>query len=245
MINFFTLQRLQRYFVEFLGSFALSLVVLISIINGMPGIMVALFAALTLCIFVYTVGRISGGHFNPAITAGALIIDGICWRDTLGYIIAQFLGAGATLLFMLAYLPEPGLGEVFAQLGSAPESTLSLGIAEALGMFFFSFGVAAVIYGKVKKGTRGFVVGASLFLGVLIAIMLGSAGILNPMLALVVNSFDVMYILGPLVGSILGMLAYSLVIKDFSKSKEEGEEEEKLDEKKGEEVVEIFEIISG
>ncbi len=53
---------------------------------------------------VYALGRISGGHFNPAVSIGAAIGGRVSWRDAGMYIGAQFVGAilGALVLMILA-----------------------------------------------------------------------------------------------------------------------------------------------
>jgi hypothetical protein len=47
---------------------------------------------LTLAVLVYATANISGGHLNPAVTAGAMISGHISWRRGLLYMLAQFLG---------------------------------------------------------------------------------------------------------------------------------------------------------
>lgn len=47
---------------------------------------------LTVTVMAYAVGGISGGHFNPAVTLGMVIIKRIESKDAIFYIIAQFLG---------------------------------------------------------------------------------------------------------------------------------------------------------
>jgi aquaporin Z len=49
-----------------------------------------------LAIAIYLGGKISGGHFNPAITAWALLSGKIGQAKALTYLIAQ-LGAAATI----------------------------------------------------------------------------------------------------------------------------------------------------
>lgn len=49
-----------------------------------------------LAIAIYLGGKISGGHFNPAITAWALLSGKIGQAKALTYILAQ-LGAAATI----------------------------------------------------------------------------------------------------------------------------------------------------
>ncbi|MFM0335245.1 aquaporin Z [Paraburkholderia fungorum] len=52
----------------------------------------------------YTLGRISGGHFNPAVTVGFAVAQRFPVRDLLPYIAAHILGAiaGAALLAYVA-----------------------------------------------------------------------------------------------------------------------------------------------
>jgi glycerol uptake facilitator-like aquaporin len=85
--------------------------------------------------------------------------------------------------------------------------------AELMGALFFNFGITAVVLGKVEKQMSGAVVGGSLLLGILIAGALGSAGILNPAVALSLNSFSVVYIFGPVVGAVIGAQTYALLAK--------------------------------
>ena len=55
---------------------------------------------LTVVVMAYAVGRISGGHFNPAVTLGAAVGGRLPWREVGPYIGAQLTGAvvaGASL----------------------------------------------------------------------------------------------------------------------------------------------------
>ncbi|WP_426246988.1 MIP family channel protein [Nocardioides sp. LHG3406-4] len=60
----------------------------------------ALAFGLAVLVMAYAVGRISGGHFNPAVTLGAAFGGRLAWREVGVYIGAQLLGgllAGAVL----------------------------------------------------------------------------------------------------------------------------------------------------
>lgn len=72
-------------FVEFLGT---SLLIGAVSFTGTPLLIVA-----ALAIAIALGGRISGGHFNPAITAWALISGKIGKSKALSYIIAQIAAA--------------------------------------------------------------------------------------------------------------------------------------------------------
>ena len=86
--------------------------------------------------------------------------------------------------------------------------------AEAIGTAFFTFGIAAVVFGKVYNGASGVVIGGSLLLGITFAALLGSNGVLNPAVAFGIGSFSLMYVLGPIIGSVIGMNAYKYLKKD-------------------------------
>lgn len=74
--------------VEYLGT---SLLIGAVSFTGAPLLIVS-----ALAIAIYLGGKISGGHFNPAITAWALLSGKIGQAKALTYILAQ-LGAAATI----------------------------------------------------------------------------------------------------------------------------------------------------
>lgn len=59
--------------------------------------------ALAVCFAVYTVGGVTGGHINPAITLGQALRKNFPWHKVPGYWIAQILGCfvGAALVFLV------------------------------------------------------------------------------------------------------------------------------------------------
>jgi aquaporin Z len=74
--------------VEYLGT---SLLIGAVSFTGAPLLIIS-----ALAIAIYLGGRISGGHFNPAVTAWALLSGKIGQAKALTYILAQ-LGAAATI----------------------------------------------------------------------------------------------------------------------------------------------------
>ena len=69
---------------------------------GLTGVSLAF--GLTVLTMAYTVGDISGGHFNPAVSLGLALGGRFPMKDMLGYWVAQVLGgiAGAAVLFLIA-----------------------------------------------------------------------------------------------------------------------------------------------
>ncbi len=60
---------------------------------------------LALTVMIYAVGRISGAHFNPAVSVGAAIGGRLAWNHVPTYVASQLVGAvlGAAVLFGLAH----------------------------------------------------------------------------------------------------------------------------------------------
>jgi aquaporin Z len=73
-----------------------------SINIGLVGVSLAF--GLTVVCGAYALGHISGGHFNPAITIGALVARRVEPRAVLPYIVAQVVGALAAsgVLYLVA-----------------------------------------------------------------------------------------------------------------------------------------------
>ena len=74
----------NKYLVEFLGTTFFLYVILAT------GNALAIGAALTLAIFVG--GKISGGHFNPAVSLMMLVKGKINTTDGMLYVLSQVLG---------------------------------------------------------------------------------------------------------------------------------------------------------
>ncbi len=195
---------MKKYFVEALGTFALSLTVALSL-AGRFSIGTPVLAALVLALFVYSVGHISGAHINPAVTIGLWSIKKIRSAEAINYIGSQFVGAA------VAYFLASSVGHVGVSAGVHVSNSLMTGFAETLGAFFFTFGLSSVVYDRVSQGASGVVVGGSLLLGISIAWFLGSNGVINPAVSLGAGSFGLMYVLGPIVGGVLGMQVYKAI----------------------------------
>jgi aquaporin Z len=71
---------------------------------GIGFVGVSLAFGLTVLTMAYTVGGISGGHFNPAVSLGLAVGGRFEFKDVIGYWIAQVAGgiAGAAVLYLIA-----------------------------------------------------------------------------------------------------------------------------------------------
>lgn len=189
----------KSYLAELLGTFTLTLVVWFGIAFTMP-LSTPVAAAVTLGLFVYTVGSLSGAHLNPAVTIALLTVEKIKPKDAGFYIAAQAVGATLAMLVGANVLSEG------VRLGS--DVSVLEGLGEIVGSFIFVFGIASVAAKNVSDGARGVVVGGSLLLGIYLATGFTSNGILNPAVAWGIGSFNPMYILGPIIGAVGAVWCY-------------------------------------
>lgn len=185
---------------EAIGTFVLVMVVLNVNRYQLP-FFTAIAAGLTIAAFVSIFFKISGGHFNPAITIGAFSIRQISAAKMIGYIAAQALGAVAGWQ-LFQYFTDSTLKN------ATTAFDWRVFLAEAIGAFIFSMGVVAVWTQKLEKWHAAATIGTALFLGATVA-SLASNGLVNPALALGVRSFDLNYFLGPVVGFVVGSILFA------------------------------------
>jgi aquaporin Z len=194
---------------EFLGTGFLTLAVL-AVSKSSIGIpyFVAIAAGLVVATVTLTLGAVSGAHLNPLITVGLWSVRRIKTVPAIVYVAVQLLG-GIAAYFLFAYL----VGQHWNNTGTFEPKVL---VAEAVGGFVFSLGFAAVVFQKLKGGVAAATIGMSLTLGVLIAAA-GAGGIVNPAVALGARSWVWgTFVLGPVLGGIIGFNLYSLLFAPAS-----------------------------
>src|SRR2546427_5538643 len=127
----------RKAIAEFIGAFTLIFIGAGSILapGGGSLLLVALAHGLAIGVMVSALGRISGGHFNPAVTLGALVGRQIPVRLAVVYWASQLLGAlaaafGLFLIFPLgvwqpSHLGTPALGSglPMGDIGFGPPSS--------------------------------------------------------------------------------------------------------------------------
>lgn len=190
--------KFRAYLAEFIGTFFLSLAVGAAILNNLTSadwLLIPLAAGLTLGLFVYTVGPVSGAHLNPAVTVALATVKKISPVDAVAYIVAQLLGAGLTYWTLTYLSTEPP----YVMVG---DITMTI-VLEAIGAFILIFGISSVVHKKVDDDTSGLVIGGSLLLGVLT-----TAGVLNPAVALALKANSWAYYVAPIIGTLIGAWIY-------------------------------------
>jgi len=214
---------------EFIGAFTLIFIGAGAIIAGGNLLLVALAHGLAIGVMASAFARISGGHFNPAVTLGALVGRQITARLAAVYWASQLLGALAAALALFIIFPSsiwqpshlgtPALGSTPALAWNVPVVTGIL--IEAILTFF----LVSVVYGTGidPKGTFNAVGGFAIGLTISIDIMMGgplTGAAMNPARwfgpALVAQFFDNWYVywIGPFLSAIVAGLLYSRAFLD-------------------------------
>jgi MIP family channel proteins len=178
---------------------------------------VALAFGLALAAVVAAVGHVSGAHVNPAVTLGMAATGKFPWQYTPHYIGAQLVGA--VLAALATWLTFGGAGargeaKLAATYPAQGVGDLQAFIVEILITFILVFVVMAVATDqRAPAAIAPIAVGFALAVGVFIAgpVTGGSvnpARSLGPMIVAGDLSSVWLYILGPIVGGVLGALLY-------------------------------------
>ena len=206
---------MKRYFAELLGTFALVFAgtgaIVINDVSGgtVTHVGIALTFGLVVLAMIYTLGDISGAHFNPAVTLGFFVARRLPAREVLPYIVAQCLGAlAASATLHLLFPQHRTLGSTIPA-GSAAQSFALEVILTALLMFV----ILGVSTGAREKGiTAGIAVGAvialeALFAGAICGASMNPARSLAPALVAAQLGSLWIYLLAPPLGSSLAVVA--------------------------------------
>jgi aquaporin TIP len=206
----------RRGFAEFVGAFALTFVGAGSLIYG-EIVGVALAHGLVIAVMVSSLGFISGGHFNPAVTLGFVVTRRISMRLAALYWTVQLGGAALAALLLKWVLPHAAA--TGTHLGAPSiDPSINAGKAvtiEAMLTFFLVWVVFATAVDPrgAFKQISGLAIGFTITLDILMGGGLTGA-IMNPSRSfgpqLVDNHWSHFWVwyVGPLAGGAIAALVY-------------------------------------
>ena len=220
---------MKKYFCEFLGTFILVLLgcgsaAIAGATLGTVGIAFAF--GLSIVAIAYSVGRVSGGHVNPAVSLAMLLSKKMSAKDFCGYVVAQILGAfaGSGLLLAitkLSTLENAGLGaNGYGELSAVGLNVWGALIVEVVATFIFVFAILGVTEGEKYARPAGIVIGLVLTLIHIVCIPLTGTSV-NPARSLApailtggtALSQVWVFILAPLVGAAIAAYAWKYIAK--------------------------------
>ena len=183
-----TYSNLQIFIVELIGTFLLvvfatgSIVYDAEVFDGKLGIPFAALAPfIALLIGVYSFGKISLAHFNPAVTIGYYITGHITKIQVVYYFVAEIIGALLGAFFVMSFVGEK------ADLGvNMPNYDFSLFLifpVEVLASALLMGVIFYVVYTKGLRGFSGVAIGGIVGLDILFLVFISGAS-MNPARAL-------------------------------------------------------------
>jgi MIP family channel proteins len=190
---------------------------------GLPGIAaIAVAHGLTIMVFAFAYGAISGGHMNPAVTVGVLAAGAMGVGEAIGYIISQLVGGVAGALFLSAVLGGAGTGlgtPVLAH--DLALGATSLTITPVAGFMIeavLAFFLVTVVLSTAVAGRGGnlapLAIGMTLTLNIIMGGALTGAAFnparaLGPMVATGNFSHAWLYLTAPIVGAIVAAIVHA------------------------------------
>lgn len=214
----------KKLLAELLGSYILLTIggfAIVSTALGVDGsVVIPLGFGLGLMIGLYMFGEVSGGHYNPAVSLGALLDRRIDVVTFGSYVVAQLIGfilAGYTIVW--AFGKQAAAATMTLPNEAAGVTNLDTILLEALG--------TALLVGVILRVTKSDAVGSTAFLGIgltlaALAIAFGgfTGGSFNPgrSIGSAVAGGDLadiwLYLVGPLLGGVVGWGLYAITIPD-------------------------------
>jgi MIP family channel proteins len=204
------------YLAEMVGAFALvfagcGAIVVDSVSHGqITHVGVAISFGAVIAVMIYAVGHISGAHLNPAVTLAFAATRRFPIRRVPLYWAAQLAGACLAALLLRALFGDVASVGVTVPHGSSAQSL----VLEGVMTFFLMFVIMAVATDDRAVGEAaalaigGTILLDAMFGGPISGASMNPARSFGPALASMNFTSYWVYVVGPIVGALLGALTY-------------------------------------
>lgn len=212
----------RKLLAELVGTFVFFLVGLMSILStkafpGGPDLVVIAFGfGLGLFAAIQIAGAVSGGHFNPAVTIGALLDKRIDPMNAVGYIIAQLIGGVGAAAFVLVMSNQAAVAGTRTHPGDGVSDLQAL-VIEAV---FTAIFVAVILTVTRLDPGKAFVVIPLTLVVIHLALVPITGSSVNPArsIASAVIGGDLgsilIYIIGPVIGAVGGWAIFRALLDE-------------------------------
>ncbi|XP_044019802.1 aquaporin AQPAn.G-like isoform X2 [Aphidius gifuensis] len=212
----------RALFAEFFGTMLLNFFGCGAVVTNNV-VAIALAFGLVVAGVIQSIGHVSGGHINPAVTMGLLAIGKISVVKGFLYVIAQCAGAiaGSGVLYTLSTdNTTSSIGVVSLVPGLVPFKGFAI-------EFFLALILVMVVCGACdpakpeSKGIAPLIIGLAVTVGHIVGIPRTGAG-MNPARSLgsavIMSKFENhwVYWIGPILGGMVGACFYTYAIKPAS-----------------------------
>lgn len=195
---------------------------------GIGHLGVAFAFGLTVLTMAYTVGGISGGHFNPAVSVGLTVAGKFPASSLVPYIVAQVVGAvvAAVVLYLIAsgktgFQAGGFASNGYGDLSPGGYSLTAALVAEVVLTAFFLIIILGSTHGRAPVGFAPIAIGLGLSLIHLISIPVTNTSV-NPArstgVALFADTAALsqlwLFWLAPVLGAVIGAVIWKVVGED-------------------------------
>ena len=207
---------MKKYFAEIFGTFALVFAgcgaIVINQINSgsVTNVGIALTFGFVVMAMIYSLGDVSGAHFNPAVSFGFWRAGRLSFKEMRAYFISQLLGAAVAATFLKFLFPNnQTLGATFPAAGFIVQAF----ILEVMMTCFLMFVILSLSTGSKEKGLMaGLAIGVTvaleaMFGGAISGASMNPARSLGPALLSGHLEYLWVYLTAPFIGSYLAVLA--------------------------------------
>ena len=223
---------MKKYVCEFIGTLVLVLfgcgtAVLVGCDTAAGLLTTALAFGLSIVAMAYVIGNVSGCHVNPAVSLACLIDKRMEFKDFIGYVVAQVLGAIAGSAILYGIVACTGLEVAnFGAIGFGDASAVGLSmigalIVEVVLTCVFIYTILGVTADEKKGSIAGVVIGLTLTFVHILGISLTGTSV-NPARSLSAALFSGatamsqvwVFIVAPFVGAAIAAVLYRFLNKE-------------------------------
>ena len=177
--------------------------------------------AIAIAAVIYSLGRISGAHINPAVTIALWSIGKFPGKEVVPYIVAQLTGAALGSLLFLA-CAGPAAATIGGLGATAPFPGISYGqaiLTEAIGTFLLMLVIMGIaVDERAPPGFAGLIIGLTVG-GIIITIGNITGSSLNPartfgpylgdsLAGINLWQYFPIYVIGPIAGAVAAAWIY-------------------------------------
>ena len=211
---------LRQMISEFLGTFVIIFMgcgaIMIHAVNpeAVASFLIPVIFGAVVSVMIYTLGHISGAHFNPAVTVALSSIGSFPWRCVPFYWASQIVGA-STAIAVLAYL-LPGVADY--GMTSTILSCHQAFVVEIILTFLLMIVVMGTTDANAHSDMAGLAIGGIVALDAFVGGSLTGAS-MNPARSIAPALFAHklgqlwIYILAPSIGAIVAAVVYKILLR--------------------------------
>ena len=207
--------KIKQYVAEGIGTFLLMFIGLGAMVYLSDPLSIAISFGLVYFILFYSLGNISGCHFNPIISFSYLINKKISIGEFFGYLFGQIAGGILGGLLIRIIIPaNTAYFNSYSTLACCNGDVIAAIFVEVILSYLFTITFIGANSKSRNKNIRGLIICGGVIIVALFSNILNYS-IVNPVKALVSSIFCneykhiVIFLVAPFIGSVIGTINFN------------------------------------